>query len=156
MTNDTDSSAENQDKPPTTGSLASPKSKLWLCSQAFLQERGMELPHHAVKIWTATQQIKHPRIMVVWMFWSPWDRVYFCLYSFCPLSSTLGVADSWRDETTHPQDPGIKHFLVSISNGAWNWRWVWNLHLRFWKELSIKSQSLSLTQRCCYLSNFVF
>lgn len=49
----------------------------------------MKLPHHAVKIWTATQQIKHPRIMVVWMFWSPWDIVYFCFYSFCPLSSTL-------------------------------------------------------------------
>lgn len=89
MTNDTDSSAENQDKPPTTGALASPKPQLWLCSQAFLQERGMKLPHHAVKIWTATQQIKHPRIMVVWMFWSPWDIVYFCPYSFCPLSSTL-------------------------------------------------------------------
>lgn len=61
-------SAENQDKPTTTGVLASPKLKLWLYSQAFLQERGMELPQHTVKIRTATQQIKHLRIMAIWMF----------------------------------------------------------------------------------------
>lgn len=132
----------------------------------------MELPDYAVKIWIATQQIKHPRIMAIWIFWSSflsmWHSVLLYLFFLSIKFNIAEVTDSWRDETTHAQDPGIKYFPVSVSNRAMGFVPGMEIALEILKRVvnqflklpidpeMLLSQKLHLLRQCWLTASLLF